>query len=141
MRPLPLALCLASAALLAACASTPDERIAKNQTAFNQYPSTVQQKIRAGGVDVGFTPEMVRFALGEPTRTFNHQSETGTAEIWIYHDNGPRFSFGIGIGGATGRHSAAAVGLSGSTGGYDPGEKMRVEFRDGRVTAIEYVKH
>jgi uncharacterized protein with FMN-binding domain len=30
--------------------------------------------------------------------------------------------------------------MSTSSGGYDPEEKMRVEFRDGRVTAIEYVK-
>lgn len=100
----------------------------------------MQQKIRAGEVDIGFTPEMVLLALGEPSRQFNHQSATGTAEIWIYHDNGPRFSFGIGVGGAIGRHSSAGVGLSTSGGEYDPEEKMRVEFRDGKVTAIEYVK-
>ncbi|SDR69334.1 hypothetical protein [Opitutus sp. GAS368] len=139
MRPLLLAVCLVSAALLAACSSTPDSRIARSQAAFNQYPSAVQQKIRAGEVDVGFTPEMVLLALGEPARQFTHQSETGTAEIWIYHDNGPRFSFGIGVG-SFGRHSATSVGVSSSTGGYDPEEKMRVEFRDGKVTAIEYVK-
>ena len=140
MRSIPAALCLASVALLAACSSTPDARIAKNQPAFSQYPSAVQQKIRAGEVDVGFTPEMVRLALGEPTREFRRQTETGLAEVWVYHDNGPRFSLGIGVGGAVGRHSSAGVGLSTSTGGYDPEEKMRVEFRDDRVTAIEYVK-
>lgn len=139
MRPLLPVLCLASAALLAACSSTPDDRIAKSQAAFGQYPSVVQQKIRAGEVDIGFTPEMVLLALGEPSRQFNHQSATGTAEIWIYHDNGPRFSFGIGVG-SFGRHSATSLGVSSSTGGYDPEEKMRVEFRDGLVSAIEYVK-
>ncbi len=139
MRPLTLALGLAAVALLAACSSTPDARIAKRQSAFNQYPSAVQKKIHAGEVDIGFTPEMVVLALGEPARQFTHQSTTGTAEIWIYHDNGPRFSIGIGVG-SFGRHSATSVGVSTSTGGYDPEEKMRVEFRDGRVTAIEYVK-
>jgi hypothetical protein len=140
MRPIASALCLASVALLAACSSTPDSRIAKNQPAFAGYPAAVQQKIRAGEVDVGFTPDMVRLALGEPTRQFNRQTEGGKSEVWVYHDNGPRFSFGVGIGGAVGRHSSAGVGLSTSSGGYDPEEKMRVEFRDGKVTAIEYVK-
>jgi hypothetical protein len=140
MRPIASALCLASVALLAACSSTPDSRIAKSQAAFADYPAAVQQKVRAGEVDVGFTPEMVRLALGEPTRQFNRQTESGTAEVWVYHKSGPRFSFGVGIGGAIGRHSSAGVGMSTSTGGYDPEEKMRVEFRDGRVAAIEYVK-
>lgn len=140
MRPIASALCLASVVLLTACSSTPESRIAKNQSAFSGYPAAVQQKIRAGEVDVGFTPEMVRLALGEPTRQFNRQTQAGSAEVWVYHDNGPRFSFGVGVGGAVGRHSSAGVGLSTSSGGYDPEEKVRVEFRDGKVAAIEYVK-
>lgn len=140
MRPIVAALCLASVALLAACSSTPDSRIAQSQSAFGGYPAAVQEKIRAGEVALGFTREMVRLALGDPTRQFNRQTEGGTAEVWVYHKSGPRFSFGVGIGGAVGRHSSAGVGLSTSSGGYDPEEKMRVEFRDDRVTAIEYVK-
>jgi hypothetical protein len=140
MRPIPLALCLASAVFLTACSSTPDSRIARSQAAFNQYPSAVQQKIRAGEVDIGFTPEMVLLALGEPARQFTHQTEAGTVELWVYHDTGPRFSFGLGVG-SFGRHSATSVGVGGSTGGYDPEEKMRVEFRDGKVTAVEHMKH
>ncbi len=139
MHILRLACCLAAAAFLSACSSTPDSRITKSESAFNQYPADVQQKIRAGEVDIGFTPEMVHLALGEPSREFNRQTETGTVELWVYHDKGPRFSFGIGVG-SFGRHSATSVGVSTSTGGYDPEEKMRVEFRDGRVTAVEYVK-
>jgi hypothetical protein len=140
MRPIPAILCLASVALLAACSSSPDTRIGKNQAAFNEYPAAVQQKIRTGEVEVGFTQEMVLLALGEPSREFSRQSGSGTAEIWVYHRAGPRFSFGVGVGGAIGRSSSAGVGLSTSSGGYDPEERMRVEFRDGRVTAVEYVK-
>jgi hypothetical protein len=135
-----LLICLASVVLLTACSSTPDDRIARNQSAFGGYPAAVQQKIRAGEVEVGFTPEMVRLALGDPTRQFNRQSDQGGSEVWVYHDNGPRFSFGVGVGGAVGRHSSAGIGLGTSTGGYDPEEKMRVEFREGRVTTIEKVK-
>ena len=80
MRPFVLVLSLASLVLLSACSSTPDARIAKNQAVFGNFPAAVQQKIRAGEVDVGFTPEMVRLALGEPTRQFNRQTGAGTAE-------------------------------------------------------------
>jgi hypothetical protein len=139
MRPLRLVLCLASVALLAACSSTPEQRISRNAALFDTYPPQIRQKIRAGEVDIGFTHEMVRLALGEPTRQFHRQTETGAVELWVYHDNGPRFSFGVGIG-SYGRHSASSVGVSTSTGGYDPEEKMRVEFRDARVTAVEYVR-
>jgi hypothetical protein len=139
MRILTLVLCFVSVVFLAACSSTPEERIAKNQALFDEYPPNVRQKIRAGQVDVGFTHEMVRLAYGEPTRQFNRQTETGTVELWIYHDKSPQFSFGVGVG-SVGHHSASSVGVSTSTGGYDPEEKMRVEFREGRVTAVEYVK-
>lgn len=138
MRPLRTVLCLASAALLAACSTTPEQRIAKNTAFFDTLPPPVRQKIRAGEVEIGFTPDMVRLALGEPSRVFSRQTETGAADLWVYHDNGPRFSFGVGVG-SVGRHSATSVGVSTSTGGYDPEEKMRVEFRNGRVTAVEYV--
>jgi hypothetical protein len=139
MRLLRSALCLASAVLLAACSTTPEQRIAKNTALFDTFPPQVRQKIRAGKVEIGYTPDMVRLALGEPTRVFSRQTDAGAAELWVYHDNGPRFSFGVGVG-SVGRHSATSVGVGTSTGGYDPEEKMRVEFRDGRVTAVEYVK-
>ncbi len=139
MRPLLLLLALGLSVFLAACSSTPEDRIAKNSALFDTLPPPVRQKIRAGEVDLGFTPEMVRLALGEPTRVFSRQTEAGAAELWVYHNNGPRFSFGVGVG-SFGRHSATSVGVSSSTGGYDPEEKMRVEFRNGSVTAVEYVK-
>jgi len=140
MRPFAQLIVISAAAFLAGCASTPEARIARNQAAFNEYPAAVQQQIRSGEVALGFTPAMVRLALGEPSRVFSHQADTGLTELWVYHDNGPHFSIGIGLGGAVGRHSSAGVGMSTSTGDYDSEEKMRVEFRDGKVTAIEYVK-
>ena len=99
----------------------------------------LQRKISAGEVDVGFTPEMVRLALGKPSREFNRQTENGSTDVWVYHDNSPRISFGFGIG-SYGRQSASSVGIATSTGGYDPEEKIRVEFREGKVTQIDYRK-
>ena len=64
------------AALLAACA-TPESRIRDNQAAFDAFPPSVQQKIRAGQADIGFTPEQVRMALGEPDHKYTRSSAEG----------------------------------------------------------------
>lgn len=119
--------------------STPQSRISVQRAVYDQFPAEVQKKIGAGQVDVGFTPEMVRMALGKPSREFNRQTEQGSTDVWVYHDNRPRFSFGVGVG-SYGGNTASSVGVSTSTGGYDAEEKMRVEFRAGRVTEIEYRK-
>jgi len=140
--PIASALLLPAILLAGGCAtSTPQTRISKNREIYREFPSEVQRKVSAGIVDVGFTPEMVRLALGEPNREFSRQTENGSAEVWVYHDNSPRVSFGFGLGfGSYGRHSSSHVGVSTGTGGYDRDERMRVEFRDGRVTEIEYRK-
>ena len=119
--------------------STPQSRISKNREAYSRFPSNVQRMISAGMVDVGFTPEMVRLAVGAPNREFSRQTENDSSEVWVYHDSSPRFSFGFGIG-SYGRHSSSSVGVATSTGDYDREERMRVVFRDGHVTEIEYRK-
>lgn len=124
--------------LLAAC-STPESRIAGNKAAFERLPPEAQQKIQAGHIDVGFTPEMVVMALGEPAGKFMRKSTAGDTEVWIYHDDKPHFSIGIG-GVSGGRHSAVGGGVGISSGGYDPEEKVRVEFSGGKVVTIDYRK-
>ena len=79
--------CLLAIVLLAGC-STPDSRIAKAQSPFDRLPAEAREKIRAGQVDVGFTPEMVRLALGEPDRVYLRQSDQGETEVWGYRDRG-----------------------------------------------------
>lgn len=132
---------LASAAilLLGGC-STIDSRIAKNRAAFDTSPPAVQEKIIHGQVDIGFTPEQVRMALGEPDRVFTRTTADGTSEVWGYRDHGPRFSFGVGVGtGSFGRHSSTSLGVGvGTGGGYRDDEKMGVVFdRTGHVASVE----
>jgi hypothetical protein len=138
MRPLTFFPTLAALVLLAAC-STPASRIANRQETFDAYPVAVQQKIRAGQVAVGYTQEMVLLALGEPARKYTRKTENEDTEIWGYHDTGPRFSFGIGLGTGS-RHSSMRTGIGMSTGGDDPEEKMRIEFRDGQVVTVDSLK-
>lgn len=124
---------------LAGCASTPGERVAQNQAAFAQFPPDVQQNVRAGRIDIGYTEPMVLIALGEPARRFTRVDQGGSTDVWVYRRNAPRFSFGFGIG-SYGRHSATSVGVSTETGGYRDDEALRVEFQQGRVTRIDFRK-
>lgn len=130
------------ALLLAACSSTPQQRIDKNQAQFSSYSPAVQQKIREGKVDVGFTAEMVKLSLGDPARTFTRSTADGTVEVWVYTKTGPKFSFGLGVGSYSGG-SGVSTGVGVSTGGnrYEPDELMRVELKAGVVTAVEYVSN
>lgn len=134
MKTLPLILTM-SALMLAASCATPESRIGKHQAVFNSWPADVQEKVRAGKVEVGFTPEMVRVALGEPDRLVTRTTEHGAAEGWVYSDKSPRFSFGLGLGSA---HGSTAVGGGVRVGDdFRDDEALRVMFENGKVSAIE----
>jgi outer membrane protein assembly factor BamE (lipoprotein component of BamABCDE complex) len=125
--------------LAAGCAtSTPQTRISEHRELYASFPSAVQRKVSAGEVEVGYTEEMVMLALGEPHRRVSRQTETGTDEVWVYVSKEPRVSFGFGFG-SYGRRSGSSVGISTTTGGDGAEERMRVVFRDGKVTTVESV--
>lgn len=85
MRPA-LLLLLLLPLLLSACVSTPASRIAENQDYFDSLPLADQARIRSGQIDIGFTPDMVRLALGEPSRILvRRQADTpAPLEVWLY---------------------------------------------------------
>jgi hypothetical protein len=127
---------LALAALAAAGCSTIDSRISGNQSQFNSWPPAVQQKVRAGQVDIGFTPAQAQVALGDPDRKYTRTDAHGTVEVWAYRDNKPVFSFGFGLGSASGS-SAYGAGVGVTTGGDRYDDKLRVVFAEGKVAALE----
>jgi hypothetical protein len=130
----PLFLAVALALLMFGC-STVDSRVKAEQAAFDSWPADVQEKVRAGEVAMGFTPEMVQVALGEPYRRASRTTERGQADVWIYQDKSPKFSIGLGFGSARG---STGVGGGVTLGeGFRDDESMRVIFENGRVTAIE----
>jgi len=86
MNSIPRILTLAAVAtgfFLSGC-STPDSRIRQNPALFAQLAPEQQQMIRRGEVDVGFTAEMVRLALGEPDRFTTRTDQDGMSEVWHY---------------------------------------------------------
>jgi hypothetical protein len=117
-----------------ACASTPTSRIEDEQTLFDTYPTDVQEKIRAGQVDLGFDPQMVRMAMGDPDETSTETTEDGETLMWGYTRSRPGVSVGIGggsFGGGGGLGGGVGMG-SGSSRDY----VAIIEFRDGRVTKV-----
>lgn len=126
---------LAGALLLAGCTTSPATRVSRNQEAFNSWPAEVQERVQAGDVAVGFTPEQVRVALGEPSNISTRTTEQGTVEVWSYRASRPAFSLGVGVGGGGGGSSVGG-GVGVGTGGGQS-ERFRVVFDQGRVTAVE----
>jgi hypothetical protein len=127
---------LAAAALALAACSTIDSRIGRQQALFDSYPPHVQQNIRNGVIEVGYTPEMVVMALGEPDRKVEMQAQDGVAEVWTYRKSVPGFAVGMGSGGYVG--SGVGIGT-----GVTVGEPARsedravVEFWGGRVSRFQ----
>lgn len=126
---------LLSAAVLSGCA-TVDSRIRKNQAAFDSWPAQVQAFVRAEKVDIGFTPDQVRVALGDPDRIYTRKSNEGEAEVWAYFDHSPRFSIGLGVGsGGYGSSVGGGVAYDRQTERFD--DATRVVFEKGAVTSVE----
>lgn len=119
---------------MAGCQSTPEKRIAKEQEVFAAMPADVQAKIRAGQVEVGFTPTQVTLAKGKPDRVGKRTTAAGEEEVWTYERKKSGFGFGLGVGGGSG-NMGGGVGVS--TGGRGPEVAMRVIFAAGVVTAVE----
>ncbi len=68
---------------VAGCA-TPESRIRANTALFDQLAPDQQQLIREGRVAIGFTPDMVRLAVGEPDRRWTRTDADGRSEVWSY---------------------------------------------------------
>ena len=89
------ALRLSSVALfllfLAGCASTPAQRIKKNQDLFDSLPVAEQARIRGGQINLGFTADMVRITLGAPQRQLARRTLDGESTIWLYLDTLRRY--------------------------------------------------
>jgi len=128
--------------LVSGCSSTtPDQRIRRNQELFNSLPPDAQASIRDGQVQVGFTPDMVLLALGEPSNRSTRTTQSGTSEVWTYSSRSSSSSvnFGVGMGtGSRGSGMSTAVGVSGGTGGNrSGGDRARIVFTNGKVSSIE----
>ena len=127
-----------AAGLLAGC-STIASRIEHNQALFDSYPAEVQEKIRAGEIAVGFTPEMVEMAWGEPYRKDQVTGEDFVAEVWTWTRSIPGVGIGMGTGGYYGGHVGVGTGVLIGDGARRE-DRAQVEFRNGKVVTFRNLK-
>ncbi len=130
---LPSALVILSLAL-AACAS-PERRIAKNPELFESFPLEVQENVRQGIIQIGYDRDMVRMALGDPDRISTLRREGEELQVWTY----------TGVYHTTetyrvrdfGRFSTMDQNIVVDRTRQHPYDRMRVEFENGKVIAVE----
>jgi hypothetical protein len=137
-------LCASLALLIAGCSTQQiiDQRIAKNQELFNTYPTEVQDKIRSGQIDIGFTREMVRLAWGEPDQMHKRTTKAGISTVWTYTRGRSlmereRMTVPVTYIDASGRRLVRYRSVWIDWENYREYTIARVEFMEGRVTAIE----
>lgn len=126
------------AAALAAC-STPASRIRGARAAFDAYPPRVQEAIRAGRVELGFTREQTTLALGRPDWITPLRAARAREEEWTYRVPAPFPARGMGVGdGWSGWGPSAGERLGVFAGAREDAveEPLRVLFEDGVVIEI-----
>lgn len=138
MRPHLSAAFALAALLLGGCATTPQSRIEKNPSAFAALTPEQQERVKTGGVGVGFDEAAVRFALGEPDRVIERETAEGMTQSWVYYslvsgfDNSgycaPRFPY----------YGAAFYCEPSRPNQYE--ERTRVVFKDGKVVSVDRAK-
>ncbi|MBI5201132.1 MAG: hypothetical protein HY925_06070 [Elusimicrobia bacterium] len=125
--------------LLFSC-SSPEKRIQKRPEVFAAFPAQAQEKIRRGEVELGFSPEMVRMALGPPDRRYERRAGAGRELVWGYGETeGRGLHAGLGGevmvgGGGSGTFGVLGVGLGSRPAKTD---KRRIVFREDKVASIE----
>lgn len=146
-----LPLLLAAVLLLGAC-STVSSRINEKAPVFYSLDANTRAKIAHGDVELGYTPDMVYIALGEPDLKRAQVSTTGgNTEQWIYQTYVDNFdSFGPYGPGFYGYHRWFAphrgyyrMYWEPFYWDYDRGypvDDIRITFRDGKVIMIDQAR-
>lgn len=80
----PLGVFLAAVLMALSACATPDARIRRNQAVFDALGAAEQALIKEGKVAIGFTPEMVKLAVGAPDQRWMRTDAAGRFEIWSY---------------------------------------------------------
>jgi len=75
---------MVAAVLAFAGCSTPAVRIRNNPAVFSRLTPAQQDLIRQGRIAIGFDPEMVELALGEPDHITTRTTAEGVSEVWHY---------------------------------------------------------
>lgn len=135
MKKLALLLCsLAVFLFVAGCSSTSvEDRIDSGMRKFDSWPLEVQETIREGRIEEGFTEEQVRMAWGKPSYTVRERLNGEWTERWVWEKKSPQIGIGIGIG-SWGRRGGVSGSVGTTVGGNDRVAKS-VWFQEGIAQA------
>lgn len=135
---------IAAALLVSACA-TPESRIKDDPRAFAVATAEQQALIRKGEIAVGFKPEFVKLALGEPDRITEHTDASGVETTWHYTESNPGYVARTGYYDPyfgpvyPAPFAAPLLGPLTTVAPSIESDRLRVVFRGGAVSAIERV--
>lgn len=118
--------------------TTKSQRISQEEALFNTYSPAERKMIRTGQVAVGFDQNMVRMALGKPSREMTVDTASGKQIAWEYRHLKP--SLGISLGGGIGtRGSRFGIGSGIGISPNNTKLRKRVIFdrQTGEVSRIE----
>lgn len=131
-----------AAFLLTAGCSSPAWRIKQNPELFASFPAEAQGLIEQGQVDIGFDPAMTRMALGEPNRIYQRRTGEGSIQVWSYTarrvtTDRQRVTADFAYRDSDGRLRRTSDSVWVDVDRELEYERMRVEFTDEKVSAIE----
>jgi len=137
-----------SVLFLAGCGATLtpiEKRIQKEYALFAALPEDTQERLRIGRLEIGDSIDAARIVYGKPTKSYERFTETSTNTVWSYFTTElqPIDQFETAYSPITGRRGvtrwAAEPQLQRS---YlaDRSENLRIEFREGKVIAIDFIK-
>ncbi len=128
--------CLLGLSILVGC-STPQTRIRNNPELFNSLAPAEQELIKQGKVAVGFTPEMVKLAVGEPDRVYTRTDSNGKNASWVYTSYSSRGGTMVYNRGFYHRWHPGAYAYFADYNDREVVERYRVTFKDGKVFSID----
>jgi hypothetical protein len=119
-----------------------DRRIAENIELFTSYTPDIQEQIRLGQINLGFSEDMVGLAWGAPDRVYVRTTESGEETVWIYSSRRlltqtDRMSVPVRVYDDRGRSTVVYRNIWVNRDLQEEYDVARVEFLLGIVTAIE----
>lgn len=136
---------IAALALAAAClvgCATPESRIKKNPEAFASLAPDVQENVRQGKIDLGYSPAAVEIALGAPQRQYTRRTAEGDRMVWSYTStyttrDRQRVDARVRAYDSSGRSRIYSDSVWVDVDQTHEFEKLRIEFATNTVIAIE----
>jgi hypothetical protein len=131
-------------AILPGC-STFSSRAQEKSAVFNTLDAATRDRLKAGAIAIGDTPDMVYIAIGGPSDMAERENKDSHSALWIYNIYYDRFE-GTEIVGyrtrvVTNPRTQTAVvfeePVERPVYSTRKEERLRVTFTDGKVSAIE----